>query len=167
MKRLPLGSVNFLPDEFPDNSIIMGETAYSKTVIIQKLLQYDGARLEHLLKLYYYKNLNSGQYIPSWINTVYKSTIRTYKNNKTNKLPTQKFLYENLWVNAEDCYEGHHNGFLESLISLGYPKVQSNVEGSAKFCASYFQWLARELSRKGEVSLDEVENKLKYLLDNN
>jgi hypothetical protein len=160
-EKLP-NSISFLPDDFFNNR--MREMAYPETVIIQKLLQYDDARLEHLLKLYYYKNLNSGQYIHSWISTVYKSTIRTYKNNKTNKLPTQDFLYKNLWINAEDCYKEHHDGFLDSLISEGYPKIQSDIKGSAEFCALYFQWLSQELSEKGKVSFDEVKNKLQSLL---
>jgi hypothetical protein len=146
---------------YPTNLSYLQEMAYPPSLIISKLLQYDDALLEHLLKLYYFKN-----YIKGWTNTVYKCIIRTYKNNKTNKWPTKEFLYRNLWENEKDAFLEHHNGYLTTFSTFkNLPKVQSNIEGATTFCESYFKWLSKELSKKGNVTLPEVTQKIESLLN--
>jgi hypothetical protein len=91
-----------------------------------------------------------------------------YKNiqkQKNKKWPTQKFIFDNLWTNAKDAYKEHHDGYLETFVHVGLPKVVSDISGSAAFCEAYFKWLSQKLSEKGEVSLPEVEKELKFMLN--
>jgi hypothetical protein len=157
--------ISFSPSDISSIDIFR-EMAYPKDKIINKLMQFDDLRLEHLLKLYYYKNLDNKDYVHTWINSVYKGSIRTYKDDSTNKWPEQSFLYENLWLNTEDAYKEHHNGFLETFLHKGFPEIENpDIQGSANFCASYFRWLSQKWSEKGEVTLPEVEEKILSLLD--
>jgi hypothetical protein len=163
MKR-KLAEIGY-PDEYKNNRLsYMREMAYSLEVIRNKLLQYDDARLEHLLKLYYFRSFK--QYLHTWISTVYKCTIRTYKDNTTNKWPTQDELYKTLWEDEKDAYKEHHDGYIETFASYKkLPKIEkSDVEGSLLFCEEYFKWLAKILSEKGNVTIKEVEEKLLSLL---
>jgi hypothetical protein len=152
------------PDDYFYESFHLQEMAYPPDKIIEKLLQYAEARLEHLLKLYYFRKFD--RYVQGWMSTVYKCTIQTYKDNRTNKWPTYDLIYENLWKNEEDAYEAHHNGFIGTFSTLkDLPKIENpDVKGSAIFCESYFKWLSQELSTKGSVELDEVKEKLEELL---
>jgi hypothetical protein len=90
----------------------------------------------------------------------------TYKNNRTNKWPAKKFLYENIWDKAKDGFQENHDGYLANFSTFkNLPKINKpDVEGSAAFCESYFKWLSQKLSEKGNVTLPEVEEKLTILL---
>jgi hypothetical protein len=152
------------PDEYMNEKIHTREMAYPPNVIVLKLIQYSDPLLEHLLKLYYFRK--SERYIHGWMGAVYKCLIRTYKNNRTNKWPTKRFLYENIWNNAKDAFQEHHNGYLGTFSTFKIlPKIDKpDVEGSAAFCESYFKWLSQKLSEKGIVTLPEVEEELTILL---
>ncbi|GHV80044.1 hypothetical protein AGMMS49944_18350 [Spirochaetia bacterium] len=152
------------PDDYLYESFHLQEMAYPPSKIIDKLLQWAEPRLEHLLKLYYFRKFD--RYAQGWMSSVFKCTIQTYKDNRTNKWPTQEFLFENLWTNEEDAFEAHHKGFLGTFASYkDLPKIENpDVNGSAAFCKSYFEWLSQELSAKGSVTLDEVKQKLEELL---
>jgi hypothetical protein len=156
------------PDYYKNTKIsYMREMAYPLEVIKIKLLQYDDARLEHLLKLYYFRSFK--QYLYTWISTVYKCTIRTYKDSKTNNLPTKDEIYTTLWKNAKDIYKEHHDCYVKNfnyyndLSQINHP----DVEGSMVFCEEYFKWLSEKLSEKGSVDIEEVEEELVLLLQFN
>jgi hypothetical protein len=141
------------------------EMACSSSVIIQRLLRYQDSSLEHLLKLFYFRDLSD--YIHSWMSAVYKCNIQTHRNVKNNKWPTFDFLFKYLWKNEEDAFiDSHHEGYIASFASYKYlPKIEKpDLEGASLFCEAYYSWLAKEFSQKGSVKLEEVEEKLSFLL---
>jgi hypothetical protein len=153
------------PDDYIYEKFHFQEMADSLSKIAQRLFQYEAVRLEHLLKVYYFRDFQ--MYLNGWITSIYKCNIQIPKNVNTNKYPTYKFIYKNLWENEIDAFEDHHEGYISTFASYKYlPKIENpDLEGVFLFCEEYFKWLSLQLSQEGKITLEEVKEKLNSLLE--
>ena len=73
---------------------------------------------------------------------------------------------------AEDSFKEHHSGILHDFNNKsdpeysGLPYVHAGGDplGAGLFIKNYHLWLARQLSKNGEVTKDDVQNEIKELL---
>jgi hypothetical protein len=156
--------------EDPEN---LQEMASSPEKAEKILTQYNGTTLEHLLKLFYFRTFSD--YFHNWANAVYKSAYYVPKLNSPprlkNKLPPVEMIYEWMWSVWDGSFENYHNGFLKDVNDKSNPDYQylpyihegGDIQGAEGFAKDYHLWLARELSKKGRVSLTDVQNEIKLL----
>jgi hypothetical protein len=164
------------PDDWQkeDPAIPLQEMSFAKDEVMHKLTRYEDTIFTHLLKLFYFRDFP--EYFNNWSITVYKSAFRVHKIKKTNgkdKRPDAEDIYEWMWGDAEDSFDEHHRGILKDFNNKSDPEYQDlpyvhaggDVEGAGLFIKNYHLWLARQLSSKGEVSKDDVQDKIKELLN--
>lgn len=116
--------------------------------------------IEHLLKIFYYRNSLGS--LRHWVSEVYAFVHTVPKTKKTNKPPKKKFIYKNLWGYKEDIFESVHKMLIRSF-STRYGHI--TLDPRAKiFCEEYIEWLSDHLSVTNEVSLEEISDHLRYLI---
>jgi hypothetical protein len=163
------------PDDWQkaDPSIPFHEMSSPKDTIRQDLRQYHGAIFTHLLKLFYFRDYS--RYFNNWTNTVFKGAFQVSKEKKKNgkdKWPDAEDIYEWMWGSWEDSFDAHHEGMLSNFNNksdyeyqnLPYVHAGGNEEQAGLFIKDYHLWLARQLSAKGKVSKDDVQDKIRELL---
>jgi hypothetical protein len=129
---------------------------YTQEKIAEELMKYNNTRLRYLLKLYYQRNSEQGIYF------IYKSA---YKAGNNNYRPTEAFLYKTLWTDIRDFFTVFHADFISTCYCYWFfDRNSENINNASKFCDDYFKWLSKSLAEKGEVSFEEVCEKLKSLL---
>jgi hypothetical protein len=163
------------PDDWmkEDPSLPLQEMSLAKDEVMRKLTRYDDTIFTHLLKLFYFRDFP--QYFNNWSIAVFKSAFRVHKikNPKgKDKLPDVEDIYYWMWGGAEDSFDAHHRGMLRNFNNKGdeeyrdlpYVHAGGNEEQAGLFIKNYHLWLAKQLASKGEVSKDDVQDKIKELL---
>jgi hypothetical protein len=120
------------------------EMASSPDDIRKDLTQYGGALVEHLFKLFYFREFE--EYFKNWSNSVYKCAFHVLKLNSPpklkNKLPPADMIYEWMWGRWEDSLDTEHNGFLRNVNNKNNPEYQHlpyiHVGGDEKSAGSIF-----------------------------
>jgi hypothetical protein len=137
------------------------------------LTQYNGTTLEHLLKLFYFRDFLD--YFHNWTNAVYKSAYFVPKLNSPprlkNKLPPADMIYEWMWSVWEGSFENYHYGFLKDANDKSNPSYQylpyihkgGDVQAAEEFAKDYHVWLARELSKRGRIALSDTKAEIQIL----
>jgi hypothetical protein len=120
-------------------------------------MKYNNTRLQYLLKLYYHQNSEQGIYF------IYKSACKAYKID--NSRPGENFFYQTLWTNIQNFFITFHADFVSTLYCYWFfDRNSENISGASNFCGNYFKWLSKNLAEKGEVSFEEVREKLRSIL---
>jgi hypothetical protein len=58
-----------------------------------------------------------------------------------------------------------HADFVSTLYCYWFfDRNSENISGASNFCDNYFRWLSKSLAEKGEVSFEEVREKLRSIL---
>ena len=131
---------------------------YSQEKIVEKLMKYSNTRLQYLLKLYYQRNSEQGIYF------IYKSACTTYKTYN-NSWFSEASLNKTLWTDIQSFFITFHADFISTCYCYWFfDRNSENITGASNFCSNYFRWLSKGLSEKGEVSFEEVRDKLRSLL---
>ena len=131
--------------------------SYSQEKLAEKLMKYNNTRLQYLLKLYYHQNSEQGIYF------IYKSACKAYKIE--NFRPGEIFFYETLWTDIQNFFITFHADFVSTLYCYWFfDRNSENINGASNFCDNYFKWLSKGLAEKGEVSFEEVREKLRSML---
>jgi hypothetical protein len=163
------------PDDWmkEDPSIPLQEMASSPEKIEADLIKYGGTLLEHLLKLFYFREFE--EYFNNWSTAVFKSAFRVPKLNSPprlkNKLPPAEMVYKWMWEDWEDSFDTQHSGFINDANYktnpeykyLPYIHAGGDEVGAGQFVKDYHIWLARQLSKKGRISLTDVQDEIKLL----
>jgi hypothetical protein len=164
------------PDDWQkeDPSLPLQEMSYPENKVWQLLTQYEGTTFTHLLKLFYFRDFP--EYFNNWSVAVYKSAFFVHKVKKAHgkdKWPDAEDIYAWLWANPwGDMFDAMHSGTLKDFNNKSDPEYQNlpyvhaggDEEQAESFLKDYFIWLARQLSSKGKVSKDDVQDKIKELL---
>jgi hypothetical protein len=80
--------------------------------------------------------------------------------------PSEDFLYKTLWTDIEDFFRLFHADFIKTCYcSWFFDRNPENLNNASKFCDDYFKWLSKNLSEKGKVSFEEVQQELERLLN--
>ena len=153
----------------PDHPFTLSEMAHTKDKIFQNLLYKTEVVFEHLLKLFYFHSCTD--YVNGWITTVYSNLSKTHKDKATNKWPTEEFIYDAVWGGAEDAFSAHLRGMVGTFNYKNHPSykylptiVNKREKEAKQYLTEYYRWLSKQLSKKGEVKLFEVETIIKQLL---
>jgi hypothetical protein len=129
--------------------------SYTQEKIAEELMKYNNTRLRYLLKLYYRRNSEQGIYF------IYKSA---YKAGNKNYRPPEVFLYKTLWTDIRDFFTVFHADFISTCYCYWFfDRNSENINNASKFCDDYFKWLSKNLAEKGEVSFEEVREKLRSM----
>jgi hypothetical protein len=162
------------PDDWmkEDPNFPLQEMSLTRDEVRDKLTRYDGTIFTHLLKLFYFRDFD--EYFQNWSAAVFKSAFRVHKIKKANgkdKNPSPEEIYEWMWGGSEDSFDSWHGGFIKDANYKGNPEYKDlsyiyaggNEKSAGSFVKDYHLWLARELSKKGRVSLTDVQNEIKLL----
>jgi len=160
------------PDDWINESAesILNEMSAPEPVVRQHLTRFDDTLFEHLMKLFYFRD---PQYFNGWANSVYKSAIYVKKIKilkGKDKYPSYSQIYEWMWGEVEDCFHARHSGLLKDFNDKNnpnykyLPRVRVNEANVLLFIRAYHDWLAKELSAKGQVTYRGVCAVLKRLL---
>jgi hypothetical protein len=164
------------PDDWmnADPSAPLQEMASPPDKVWKHLTQYGAALVEHLFKLFYFREFN--EYYGKWTESVYKCAFQVPKLSSPpkykNKLPPAEMIYEWMWGRWEDQLDIQHSIILDKINDKSYsgfkylPYVYAggNPENACAFVKNYHLWLAGRLSKDGKVSLDDVRTEIKLLL---
>jgi hypothetical protein len=130
---------------------------YPQKTLAEKLMKYNNTRLQYLLKLYYHLNSEQGIYF------IYKSACKAYIID--NSRSGENFFYQTLWTNIQNFFITFHADFVSTLYCYWFfDRNSENISGASNFCSNYFKWLSKNLAEKGEVSFEEVREKLRSIL---
>jgi hypothetical protein len=156
--------------QFPEPKIL-NEMAYPSKQLEDKLMQGENISIEHLLKIYYFRD---SKYFNGWASSVYHAMMRTYKDSSNhNKFPNAENIFDWIWGKQEDCFKDvTHPIWLKAFNDksdqqyqgLPYIHAGGDPEGAMKFIHDYYIWLAKELSKSGKVDLPDVKSILQRLL---
>jgi hypothetical protein len=163
------------PDDWmkEDPKIPLQEMAYPPEIVRQKLTQYENTTFIHLLKLFYFREFTD--YFNNWSIAVFKSAFRVSKLSSPprlkNKNPPAEMIYEWMWGGWEDSFDQQHAGFIRgandksdpSYQKLSYIHQGGDESGAYEFMKAYYIWLAKELSKNGQVTKKDVQDEIKFL----
>jgi hypothetical protein len=163
------------PDDWmkEDPDAPLQEMAFPPDKVEQRLTRFDGTIFTHLLKLFYFRDFTD--YFHNWTTAVFKSAFRVDKLSSPprlkNKLPPAQMIYDWMWGNNEDVFDSWHDGVIKDAnykanpeyTYLSYINAGGDEKGAGNFVKDYHLWLARELSKKGRVSLKDVQDEIRLL----
>lgn len=131
--------------------------AIKRNEFMLKLLDISWPLIEHLIK--YYCATDDSPNLHHWATEIYAFIPEVKRLKGSNKLPSQSFLYEHLYVASGDCVLDRYKGVC-TVEHLDWPADTNQMEA---FIESYCYWLCSELSHKGSVSSRQVSNQLETL----
>ena len=143
------------------------EMAKPKRSIETMLSNHTRSIVEHLLKLFYFRDT---QWQNKWLKDLNTSTpdVPLFSHNKN--LPDKKFILQNLWLWTADTYERTVYRKVIDIIK-NYTKLscanilkKPDIDKTKKFCNEYFDWASDELSNSGVITLDDIKGIIPKLL---
>ena len=116
--------------------------------------------IEHIVKLYFYRNKGA---IRHWRREIFSFLPRVSVLKHNHKLPSSDFLYENL-------YHVNSNKIGRIVLSVAQWYVDEygdsdddSISDVTDIISGYLKWLSENLSRTGDVTPNEVYNQLDAL----
>ena len=143
--------------------ILIREFAIEKTEYKVKLMNAFEKIFSHLLKVYYYPE---SQYKHHWVKEIYSFLNDAPVLKSTKKLPKEKLIFDSLWDSVKEIIPRRHRKTL-SFINEKYGNELGEVEYDAdaeSFVFDYVVWISRNLSKKGDIFIFEVETEINSLL---
>jgi hypothetical protein len=149
----------------------MQEMAYPADKVEQKLSAFEEVVFDHLLKLFYFRDFS--EYFNNWTSSV-SQMRRVYKISKgkgKDRFPDAQTILDWVWNNRVDCFEDHHRSTIKDFNYKGNPDYSKlpyihsggKPDVAGKFMGDYYYWLAINLSKKGSVTLPEIQDKIREL----
>jgi len=163
------------PDDWMKNDDTnLQEMSRPKKDVERILSQWYEIIFTHLMKLYYFRD--NERDFHGWCTSVWKGAIKVDKVKSPkgkDQLPDAQTIYDWMWGCHEDVFPDWHTGDLKDFNNKSDPDYQDlpyihaggDVEIAGEFIKAYHIWLAKELSSKGRVSLVDVQDQIKELLD--
>jgi len=116
--------------------------------------QFFMKKLEHLLKIYYFRNSPS---VNTWKKHLYGNTPTAPLFRHNNKLPSFEFIFKHLWLTYADQFFNLYKILMSDILKMKYVdtgKVRKNpnMKDVKTFCENVFDWVAHELAKKGAVN---------------
>ncbi|MBQ2639250.1 MAG: hypothetical protein IJF92_00585 [Bacilli bacterium] len=139
------------------------EMAYSKKRIEDILENICPKIREHLIKCYLWKDNNA---LNHWKTEIFSMLHQMYMLKNVNRLPTYNEIYRWFLETQFELIEDGTDNDVNTVKYLEKKEVpQYNKTNLINFQKSYFEWLLKELCSKGNVSIEEVFNKIDSLLN--
>ena len=135
--------------------------------------------IEHLVKLYYYREYT--EYLQCWANTTRKPFERIPALKSTKKYPTKEKILHVIWVelfSTDDTlldfeqfdftiFDDYHKDTVKDFNNIydEVPKIQHiDIEGFRDFAIKYFDFIADLLSKNGRVTTTQNDSFLNEYL---
>lgn len=141
------------------------EFAHDKKSVGLKLMDNQDVLIEHLFKIYFLRDLRRYD-VNHWMDEIYNFYNRIRKLKGTNKYPKSNFIYYYIFGGIEDIFD---NIFENEISNIEYKYkvdiINPNKVDIFYFVKDYVEWLSYKLSNDGRVSISDVHDKLKELLE--
>ena len=143
---------------------LLKEMADSKSRISSQLCNNRKSYLEHLIKLYLWKN---SEYANHWKSEIYSFYNDIPKLRTTNKYPNSDFIYQAIFGYCEDSISDSIDDKIEFILykENNLNKLEYDKSDIIKFIKDYSIWLSSNLSSKGHISFRDAYTKMNELLN--
>lgn len=147
------------------------ELALEKKKIEIRLLNISDQLILHLFKIFYHGNTQGR--IEHWSGDLYDLLYSVPVVSGSHKFPKKDSIYQNLWGYTKDRFPTLTRGMITKLNRMskgekeGFEIIKDMTPNPEckNFCEGYFQWISEQLSRNGEVSEEEIRDKILSLLN--
>lgn len=140
---------------------MLSEMFFDRKHVLEKLSEQNGARYEHLLKIYFYRNSRKENFNDWCIEVANYSKL-----SKCSSKLKVKDMYRILWDEPKDDYDfsGIHV-FIKNLEFAGYPEIKNfNEDNVFNYLKEFHEWLINIILEK-KIYANDVANKLIELLN--
>ena len=127
--------------------------------------------VEHILKLYYYKDTPIFDfYENNWKVSVAKCISKVDKLKSTNKLPSYDFIMETIWYDVKDDYLDSQIEYVVDNITSDYEEIPPmdlstiDIDDFKSKVYEYMEFVAEKLSTKGKYNVEEGKFKIEEIL---
>lgn len=146
------------------------EQALEKKNIEFQLVSKSEQLALHLFKIFYHGT--NPERIEHWSGDLFDLLYSVPKQKSTKKFPKEDLIYPSLWGYQEDNFTSLTHGLVAKLNKMarqgkeGFGIIEDNSPNPLcfEFCKSYFSWISKELSHKGEVTEDEIRDTVSRIL---
>ena len=141
------------------------ELARKKDEVLSDIRNHRFRLIEHLLKLYYYRDNDS---LRTWLKEIkaYLGEVSKIKASRgKDHYPSKEEIYWEAFGKDLDSLDDFHDTCIEDFSSdeeEPLPKVEKDKKAE-DFCNEYIEWVSRILSTKGSVSALEVRTEIEKL----
>ena len=141
------------------------ELARKKSEVLSDIRNHRFRLVEHLLKVYYYRDNDS---LKVWLKEIKAylgevSKIKSFKGK--DRYPSKEEIYWEALGKDLDSIGDFHDTCIEDFSSdeeEPLPKVEKD-EKAEEFCDDYIKWVSKVLSIKGSISAMEVRAEIEKL----
>lgn len=144
---------------------ILFEMAHDRKFVINKLMQDNTERIDHLLLVYFYTDNES---LNHWLNEICAWCKHSYRVKPRNKLLSAHTIYDAIWLAPKDgiteksvatiLKNFHTCKELPFIEEFDYNDVYNYLE-------SFFKWLSIQLSNDDVVDAQAIKDKILQLVD--
>ena len=137
------------------------------SVILQDLRSERKKYIEHMIKIFMWRDT---VWFTKWRKEIY-GTYRDIQMIKgKNKYPESKDIYDNIFGNIEDTFDGRVKWYVDNLEYDNEELSHRNVDESVAiqlhcFISEYTKFISDQLSTDGIVDRAEASDKMSELLD--
>ena len=138
------------------------EMAYNKKQILDRFLHNFENVISHLMLVYLFRDNKEKNH---WEDEVHSFINRTYRCKSNNKFLSIKDI-ESVLLGWTDCFDQQVSTYIDEIKAKEEidEVPEFSIEKLTAFLTNYFKWLSKELSTKGQVSREEVKNKIDELI---
>ena len=159
-------------DEMDIDDIILYEMSKPFGEIAENMSHSNKERLEHLLKLYYYRGQTKYEYdFVGWVISArkgFEKQIYVKKVHGRDTFPQSEKLYKSVWKPyLEKQAKIDHDKLIQKLNRTYkdyLPITKINYDDFIKFATEYHKWAFDIIEVNGQVEVFEAEDKIKELL---
>jgi hypothetical protein len=132
--------------------------------LLRNVKQYNDMRLEHLLKLFYYRQATKEK--AGWERSIAYAPMRVSRQKSNNKLPKAEDIYHEAWFVMQDVFSSSEKGLLEKFSEelSDYAPPDHISQNSYKFCEEYHKWMSQYFSSNEMMSMAEARAEISELL---
>lgn len=144
---------------------ILFEMAHDRKFVINKLMQDNTERIDHLLLVYFYTDNES---VNRWLNEIYTWCRHSYRVGFRRKLLSSRQVYKAIWLALKD-------GITEKSVAITLknfhtckelPVIEEfNYNDVYNYLESFFKWLSIQLSNDDVVDAQLIKDKILQLVD--
>ena len=137
--------------------------ADSRNDIKISLRNSEKQRRDNLIMIFIWRYTST---VNHWITELYGSCDEISKLKSNNKYPKYEFILQHLWRYWEDCYYDKINKWLKDIERKENKLIPKfSKDNLYKFMEDYHNWLAKQLSNRGYIELEDVKIKVYELLN--
>lgn len=142
---------------------IYNEFADKNKDVKDTLRNTEDQRIENLVMIFLWRDTTI---VNHWCSELYSVCHKVPKFKSNNKYPKYNFILQHIWLTWEDCYYDRLRCYISDVERKENRKTPKfNKESLYNFMKDYHEWLAKQLSTKGDVTFSEVKDKINKLLD--